>query len=61
MSKEDIENKLELLATKSFSDYAEMYKVIDFLNKYLKDKGMMLGLVKNKDTNKLNINIYEFY
>jgi hypothetical protein len=60
MSGEDKENKLELLATKNFSDYAEMYKVVDFLNKYLKDKGMMLGLVKDKDTKKLNINIYEF-
>ncbi|MDD2211596.1 MAG: YpmA family protein [Clostridia bacterium] len=60
MSKEEKENKLELLATKSFSDYTEMYRVVDFLNKYLKDKGMMLGLVKDKDTSKLNINIYEF-
>ncbi|HHY06896.1 MAG TPA: YpmA family protein [Clostridia bacterium] len=61
MSKEGQENKLELLATKSFNDCAEMYKVVDFLNKYLKDKGIMLGLIKNKETKKLSINIYEFY
>jgi hypothetical protein len=61
MSGEGQKNQLELLATKSFNDYAEMYKVVDFLNKYLKDKGMMLGLVKNQETKKLSINIYEFY
>jgi hypothetical protein len=61
MSKEGQKNQLELLATKSFNDYAEMYKVVDFLNKYLKDKGIMLGLIKNKETKKLSINIYEFY
>lgn len=60
MSIEEKENKLELIATKSFSDYAEMYKVVDFLNKYLKDKGVMLGLVKDRENSKLNINIYEF-
>ncbi len=48
MSKEGQENKLELLATKSFNDCAEMYKVVDFLNKYLKEKGIMLGIIKNK-------------
>jgi hypothetical protein len=30
--------KLELIATKSFKTYDEMYKVVDFLNKILKDK-----------------------
>jgi len=60
MSLEEKENKLELMATKSFSEYAEMYKVVDFLNKYLKDKRIMLGLVKDKESSRLNINIYEF-
>lgn len=54
------EDKLVLMATKSFSDYEDMYKVVDFLNKNLKEKRVMLGLTKEKDNNKLNINIYEF-
>lgn len=54
------ENKLVLIASRDFSHYDDMYKVVDFLNKNLKDKKVMLGLRKNKETNKCNINIYEF-
>ncbi len=53
-------DKLELLATRSFTYYDEMYKVVDFVNQNLKEKGVMLGLTKDKITNKLTINIYEF-
>ncbi|MGI6144378.1 MAG: YpmA family protein [Clostridia bacterium] len=60
MSQDEKENKLELIATKGFSEYDEMYMVVDFLNKYLKEKGIILGLVKDKQSNRLNINIYEF-
>jgi molybdate-binding protein len=54
------EEKLELVATKSFAEYEEMYKVIDFLNKNLKEKRVMLGLKKDKEKKRLYINIYEF-
>lgn len=54
------ENKLELIATKDFREYEEMYKVVDFLNKYLKEKGIILGLVKDKEKNSLAINLYKF-
>lgn len=54
------EEKLIIRASKQFDNYEEMYKVVDFLNKNLKDKGVMLGLTKDKDLNKLKINIYEF-
>ena len=54
------EDKLELVATKSFAEYEEMYKVIDFLNKNLKEKRIMLGLKKDKENKRLYINIYEF-
>ncbi|HHX96369.1 MAG TPA: DUF4264 family protein [Clostridia bacterium] len=50
---------LNLLASKKFPYYSEMYQVIDFLNKLLKDQGFILGLVKNKETKELQINIYE--
>lgn len=55
--KEQEKDKLELLATKKFSDYDEMYLVVDFLNKTLKDKKIMFGLTKNKDS--MSISIYE--
>ncbi len=57
---ETAEDKLELVATKSFAEYEEMYKVIDFLNKNLKEKRVMLGLKKDKEKKRLYINIYEF-
>ncbi|TYO97768.1 YpmA family protein [Desulfallas thermosapovorans] len=61
MDHADIEQgKLELIAFKSFSMYEDMYKVIDFLNKNLKDKKIMFGLTKNNEENSLTITIYEF-
>lgn len=57
---EEKEGKLVLLASRSFANYEDMYKVVDFLNKNIKDKGIMLGLVKDRESGRLNINIYEF-
>lgn len=51
------EAKLELIAQRSFPNYHGMYKVVDFLNKTLKDKNVIFGLTKKDD--KLTINIYE--
>lgn len=51
--------KLELIATKSFKTYDEMYKVVDFLNKILKDKKVIFGLTKDKNSDKMTISIYE--
>lgn len=53
------EDKLELIAVKHFEPYEDMYKVIDFFNKNLKDKKVMFGLTKDKKTGKMNISIYE--
>ncbi|AEG15001.1 YpmA family protein [Desulfofundulus sp. TPOSR] len=53
------EGKLELIATKSFAPYSEMYKVIDFLNKNLKHKKIMFGLTKDPEKGKMIISIYE--
>lgn len=55
--KEQEKDKLELLATKKFSNYDEMYLVVDFLNKTLKHKKVMFGLTKNDDS--MSISIYE--
>jgi len=54
------QGKLELIAHKNFTMYEDMYKVVDFLNKNLKDKKIMFGLSKNNDENTLTISIYEF-
>jgi len=51
--------KLELIAVKSFKTYDEMYKVIDFLNKTLKDKRIIFGLTKDTANDTMSISIYE--
>ncbi|MDK2822958.1 MAG: hypothetical protein PWQ67_1826 [Clostridia bacterium] len=51
--------KLVVKAINDFSPYPEMYKVIDFLNKNLKEKQIILGLTKDKEKNKMTITIYE--
>ena len=52
-------DKLALMAVKSFALYEEMYKVVDFLNKTLKEKRIMFGLTKDKEKGKMVISIYE--
>lgn len=51
--------KLELIAVKSFKSYEEMYKVVDFLNKTLKDKKVIFGLTKDSQKGTMTISIYE--
>ena len=51
--------RLELIATKSFKAYDEMYRVVDFLNKTLKDKKVIFGLTKDKHNDKMTISVYE--
>lgn len=51
--------KLDLIATKSFKPYEDMYKVVDFLNKTLKDKKVIFGLTKNRSNDTMSISVYE--
>lgn len=61
MAEEDkSQGKLELIALKSFNINNELVYVIDFLNKSLKEKNIMFGLSKDKENEKMIINIYEF-
>ncbi len=53
------QGKLELIAVKSFKPYDEMYKVIDFLNKTLKEKKVIFGLTKDIQKGTMTISIYE--
>lgn len=57
---EDDKGKLDLLAQKTFTSDAELFRVVDFLNKTLKDKNIMFGLTKDKEKKTVTINIYEF-
>ena len=59
-SETDKEAKLELIASKSFPYYEDMYKIIDYLNKNIKDKRLIVGLTKDKENGEATINIYEF-
>lgn len=51
--------KLELMAQRTFNSSPELVKVVDFLNKVLKNKKVMFGLTKNRDTGEMTISIYE--
>jgi len=51
------EGKLDLKATLEVQKNLELYKVIDFFNKNLKDKNLIFGLTMKDD--KMIISIYE--
>lgn len=59
MEQARLDDKLEIIATKTFKPYDEMYKVVDFLNKNLKDKRIMFGLTRDNESGNLSISIYE--
>jgi len=44
-----MDDKLTLISSKEFETYDDMYKVIDFLNKNLKDLNVVFGLSLNND------------
>ncbi|GLI50213.1 hypothetical protein TSYNTROOL_02990 [Tepidanaerobacter syntrophicus] len=50
-------SKLELIAKKEVAYSDELYKVVDFLNKNLKNKKVIIGISKNGDM--ATISIYE--
>lgn len=49
--------KLELIATQKVGVNRELYKIVDFLNKNLKDYHLMFGLAKKDET--MIVSIYE--
>ncbi|MHB8124774.1 MAG: YpmA family protein [Desulfitobacteriaceae bacterium] len=56
-NKEKKAGRLELIATYKVQANAELYKIIDFLNKNLKKHHVMFGLTKNEET--MTVSIYE--
>lgn len=51
------EEKLDLKSVLELDSNMDLYKVVDFLNKNLKDKNLLFGLTMNN--NKMKISIYE--
>lgn len=58
MAETDTGVGLELLAVRTFKPYDEMYKVVDFLNKTLKEREIIFGLSRNQD-GEMVISIYK--
>lgn len=54
-----ITGKLELIAVKTFKNYDDMYKVVNFLNNTLKDKKIIFGLTRDSASGTVTISIYE--
>ncbi|HHP51251.1 MAG TPA: DUF4264 domain-containing protein [Moorella mulderi] len=50
---------MRLLASKSFPCSDELYKVVDLLNKTLKDYNLMFGLSKDAEGQTMILSIYE--
>jgi hypothetical protein len=50
-----MQDKLELIASKEFSYYEEMYKVVDFLNKNLSEYNVVFGITEREGKHIINI------
>lgn len=57
MDKEE-QGTLQLIARKTFRANDELVKVVDFLNKTLKDRKVLLGVTKDRDRQEMTISIY---
>ena len=49
---------LDVRAVLDINNFPDLYKIVDFLNKNLKDKGLVFGLAQ-KDEETMRISIYE--
>lgn len=49
---------MELIALTEIRNNAELYKLVDFLNKNLKNRGLIFGLSR-KDADMMTITIYD--
>jgi len=49
--------KIELIAIQKVSVNGELYKIVDFLNKNLKEHKLMFGLTKKDD--RMVVSVYE--
>lgn len=51
--------KLVLLASKTLPGWDNLYKLVDFLNKTLKDRRLMFGLTLDSETGEMTVTVYE--
>jgi len=56
---EQNQGKLELIALKTFKTNDEIYLLVDFLNKSLKEHNLIFGLTKDSTDQTMSIAIYE--
>lgn len=60
MSEKQQKDELKLIAQKNFKKRDDMYEIVDFLNKNLKEYHLMFGLKNDEDDkDKCMIRIYE--
>lgn len=59
MNREPSEDKFELIAQKSFPANDDLVRVVDFLNRTLKDRKIIFGLSLQKEKNEMTMSIYE--
>jgi len=52
-------NRLVTLATQTIHHSDPMYYTVDFLNRTLKEKGLVFGLTKGEEEGTLQIAVYE--
>ncbi|MBO8129592.1 MAG: YpmA family protein [Peptococcaceae bacterium] len=52
-------NELQLIASLQLTSNNELYKIIDFLNKNLKDRNVVFGLSKGPHSNIMTMAIYK--
>ena len=50
-----MKNEIELMCTKEFSYYEDMYKVIDFMNKNLSELNIIFGLSESHGKHAISI------
>jgi hypothetical protein len=53
--------ELNLIGVKEFEENEDMYKIVDFLNKNLKEEGYIFGLTKKENKNTISIYKTEKY
>ena len=54
---EESKGKIELIGLQRVQANPELYKIVDFLNKHLKDYHLMFGLTKKEEV--MTISVYE--
>lgn len=53
-----LETKLNVLATHTCQRADDLYLIVDFLNRNLKDKDVIFGLSKSDEPDKMQITLY---